>query len=81
MIHKKLIISEDVINDIVEECNRHKNVETGGLLFGKIVGEYLIILKLIHFSTNARRTQVYFEMDEDFAINITKQMKKIILLI
>jgi len=76
MIHKKLIISENVINDIVEECNRHKNVETGGLLFGKIVGEYLIILKLIHFSTNARRTQVYFEMDEDFAINITKQMEK-----
>src|SRR5215204_2985180 len=76
MIHKKLIIPENVINDIVEECNRHKNVETGGLLFGKIVGEYLIILKLIHFSTNARRTQVYFEMDEDFAINITKQMEK-----
>jgi proteasome lid subunit RPN8/RPN11 len=76
MIHKKLIISEDVINDIVEESNRHKNVETGGLLFGKIVGEYIIILKLIHFSTNARRTQFYFEMDEDFAINITKQMEK-----
>src|SRR5919107_4146342 len=76
MIHKKLIISEDVINDIVEECNRHKNVETGGLLFGKIVGEYIIILKIIHSSTNAKRTQVYFEMDEDFAINITKQMEK-----
>jgi proteasome lid subunit RPN8/RPN11 len=76
MIHKKLIISEDVINEIVEESNRHKNVETGGLLFGKIIGEYIIILKLIHFSTNARRTQLYFEMDEDFAINITKQMEK-----
>ena len=74
MIYKKLIISEDVINDIVEESNRHKNVETGGLLFGKIIGEYIIIL--IHFSTNARRTQVYFEMAEDFAINITKQMEK-----
>ena len=76
MIHKKLIISEDVINEIVEESNRHKNVETGGLLFGKIIGEYIIILKLIHFSTNAKRTQLYFEMDEDFAINITKQMEK-----
>jgi proteasome lid subunit RPN8/RPN11 len=76
MIHKKLIISEDVINEIVEESNRHKKVETGGLLFGKIIGEYIIILKLIHFSTNAKRTQLYFEMDEDFAINITKQMEK-----
>jgi hypothetical protein len=76
MIYKKLIISEDVINDIVEESNRHENVETGGLLFGKLIGEYIIILKLIHFSTNARRTQVYFEMDEDFAINITKQLEK-----
>jgi proteasome lid subunit RPN8/RPN11 len=76
MIHNKLIISEDVINEIVEESNRHKNVETGGLLFGKIIGEYIIILKLIHFSTNAKRTQLYFEMDEDFAINITKQMEK-----
>ena len=76
MIYKKLIISEDVINDIVEESNRHENVETGGLLYGKLIGEYIIILKLIHFSTNARRTQVYFEMDEDFAINITKQMEK-----
>ncbi|MGZ8887585.1 MAG: Mov34/MPN/PAD-1 family protein, partial [Nitrososphaeraceae archaeon] len=76
MIYKKLIISEDVINDIVEESNRHENVETGGLLYGKLIGEYIIILKLIHFSTNARRTHVYFEMDEDFAINITKQMEK-----
>ena len=76
MIYKKLIISEDIINDIVEESNRHENVETGGLLFGKLIGECIIILKLIHFSTNARRTQVYFEMDEDFAINITKQMEK-----
>ena len=76
MIHKKLIISEDVINDIVDESNRHENVETGGLLFGKFIEEYIIILKLIHFSTNAKRTQVYFEMDEDFAINITKQMEK-----
>ena len=76
MIHKKLIISEDVINEIVEESNRHKNVETGGLLFGQIIGEYIIILKSIHFSTNAKRTQLYFEMDEDFAINITKQMEK-----
>jgi len=76
MIHNKLIISEDVINEIVEESNRHKNVETGGLLFGKIIGEYIIILKSIHFSTNAKRTQLYFEMDEDFAINITKQMEK-----
>jgi len=76
MIHKKLIISEDVINDIVDESNRHENVETGGLLFGKFIEEYIIILKLIHFSTNAKRTQVYFEMDEDFAINITKLMEK-----
>lgn len=76
MIHKKLIISDDVINDIVDESNRHENVETGGLLFGKFIGEYIIILKLIHFSTNAKRTQIYFEMDEDFAINITKQMEK-----
>ena len=76
MIHKKLIISEDVINDIVDESNRHENVETGGLLFGKFIEEYIIILKLIHFSTNAKRTQVYFEMDEDFAINITKQMEQ-----
>ena len=35
MIPKKLIISEDTINDIVEESKRHENVETGGLLFGK----------------------------------------------
>ena len=76
MIPKKLIIAEDTINDIVEESNRHENVETGGLLFGKIIGECIIILKIIHSSTNAKRTQVYFEMDEDFAINITKQMEK-----
>ncbi len=76
MIAKNVIIAEDTINDIVKESNRHENVETGGLLFGKLIGEYIIILKLIHFSTNARRTQVYFEMDEDFAINITKQMEK-----
>ena len=76
MIPKKLIIAEDTINDIVEESNRHENVETGGLLFGRIIGEYIIILKIIHSSTNAKRTQVYFEMDEDFAINITKQMEK-----
>lgn len=73
---KKVIIAEDTINDIVEESNIHENVETGGLLFGKIIGEYIIILKIIHSSTNAKRTQVYFEMDEDFAINITKQMEK-----
>jgi proteasome lid subunit RPN8/RPN11 len=76
MIPKNIIIAEDTINDIVEESNRHKNVETGGLLFGKIIGEYIIILKIIHSSTNAKRTQVYFEMDEDFAIDITKQMEK-----
>jgi proteasome lid subunit RPN8/RPN11 len=76
MTYKKLIISEDIINDIVKESNRHENVETGGLLFGKLIGDCIIILKLIHFSSNARRTQVYFEMDEDFAINITKQMEK-----
>ena len=76
MIPKKVIIAEDTINGIVEESNTHKNVETGGLLFGKIIGEYIIILKIIHSSTNAKRTQVYFEMDEDFAINITKQMEK-----
>jgi proteasome lid subunit RPN8/RPN11 len=76
MIPKKVIIAEDTINDIVEESNRHENVETGGLLFGKIIGEYIIILKIIHSSTKAKRTQVYFEMDEDFAINITKQMEK-----
>ncbi|MBY9022022.1 MAG: Mov34/MPN/PAD-1 family protein, partial [Candidatus Lokiarchaeota archaeon] len=60
----------------VQESNRHEKVETGGLLFGKIIGESIIILKIIHSSTNAKRTQVYFEMDEDFAINITKQMEK-----
>jgi proteasome lid subunit RPN8/RPN11 len=76
MISKKVIIAEDTINDIVEESNRHENVETGGLLFGKIIGECIIILKIIHSSTNAKRTQVYFEMDENFAINITKQMEK-----
>ena len=76
MIHKKVIIAEDTINGIVEESNRHENVETGGLLFGKIIGEYIIILKTIHLSTNAKRTQIYFEMDEDFAINITKQMER-----
>ena len=76
MIHKKLIITEDAINDIVNESNRHEKVETGGLLFGKIIGECIIILNIIHLSTNARRTQVYFEMDEDLAINITKQMEK-----
>ena len=76
MIPKKVIIAEDTINDIVEESNRYKNVETGGLLFGKIIGKYIIILKVIHSSTNAKRTQIYFEMDEDFAINITKQMEK-----
>ena len=76
MIPKKVIIAEDIINDIVEESNRHEKVETGGLLFGKIIGECIIILKVIHSSTNAKRTKVYFEMDEDFAINITKQMEK-----
>src|SRR5688500_6182753 len=76
MIPKNVIIAEDTINDIVKESNRHESVETGGLLFGKIIGEYIIILKIIHSSTNAKRTQVYFEMDEDFAINITKQMEK-----
>jgi len=76
MIPKKVIIAEDTINDIVDESNRHEKVETGGLLFGKIIGESIIILKIIHSSTNAKRTQVYFEMDEDFAINITKQMEK-----
>ena len=75
MIPKIVIIAENIINDIVEESNRHKNVETGGLLFGKIIGEYIIILKIIHSSTKAKRTQVYFEMDEEFAINITKQME------
>jgi hypothetical protein len=76
MIPKKVIIAEDTINDIAVESNRHQNVETGGLLFGKIIGECIIILKIIHSSTNAKRTQVYLEMDEDFAINITKQMEK-----
>ena len=76
MIPKKVIIAEDTINDIAVESNRHQNVETGGLLFGKIIGECIIILKIIHSSTNAKRTQVYFEMDEDFAINITKQMER-----
>ncbi|MGE5634382.1 MAG: Mov34/MPN/PAD-1 family protein [Deltaproteobacteria bacterium] len=76
MIHKKLIITEDAINSIVNESNRHEKVETGGLLFGKIIGECIIIVNIIHLSTNAKRTQVYFEMDEDLAINITKQMEK-----
>jgi proteasome lid subunit RPN8/RPN11 len=77
MSHNKLIITENTIHDIIEESNSHKNVETGGLLFGRIIGEYLIILKIIHLpSANAKRTPVYFEMDEDFAINITKQMER-----
>lgn len=76
MIHKKLIITEDAINSIVNESNRHEKVETGGLLFGKIIGECIIILNIIHLSTNSTRSQVYFEMDEDLAINVTQQMEK-----
>ena len=45
MIPKIVIIAENIINDIVEESNRHKNVETGGLLFGKIIGEIYHNLK------------------------------------
>ena len=45
------------------------------MLFGKTIDKYIIILKVVNLP-NATRTQVQFEIDEDFAISETKRMEK-----
>jgi proteasome lid subunit RPN8/RPN11 len=75
MNREEILIVQDSANNILEDGNKYEHVETGGLLFGKIIDKYIIILKVVNLP-NATRTQVHFEMDEDIAINETKKMEK-----
>jgi proteasome lid subunit RPN8/RPN11 len=75
MNHEELLILKDSAINILEDSNKYGRVETGGLLFGKTIDKYILILKVINLS-NATRAQLHFEMDEDFAISETKKMEK-----
>ncbi len=74
-MNSEVLIAQDSANNILEDSNKYEHVETGGLLFGKIIDKYIIILKVVNLP-NAIRTQVHFEMDEDVAIRETKRMEK-----
>jgi proteasome lid subunit RPN8/RPN11 len=76
MNREEILIVQDSANNILEDSNKYEQVETGGLLFGKTIDKYIIILKVVNLP-NATRTQVHFEMDEDIAISETKKMEKV----
>jgi hypothetical protein len=71
----EVLIAQDSANNILEDSNKYQHVETGGLLFGKIIDKYIIILKVVNLP-NAIRTQVHFEMNEEIAVSETKKMEK-----
>jgi Prokaryotic homologs of the JAB domain len=71
----EVLIAQESANNILEDSNKYQHVETGGLLFGKIIDKYIIILKVVNLP-NAIRTQVHFEMNEEIAISETKKMEK-----
>ena len=73
-MNREVLIAQDSANNILEDSNKYEHVETGGLLFGKIIDKYIIILKAVNMP-NAIRTQVHFEMIE-IAISETKKMEK-----
>lgn len=74
-MNREVLIGQDSANNIFEDSNKYGLVETGGLLFGKIIDKYIIILKVVNLP-NAIRTQVHFEMNEEIAIDETKKMEK-----
>jgi proteasome lid subunit RPN8/RPN11 len=74
-MNREVLIAQDSANNILEDSNKYERVETGGLLFGKIIDKYIIILKVVNLP-HAIRTQVHFEMNEDIAISETKKMEK-----
>ena len=74
-MNREVLIAQDTANNILEDSNKYGHLETGGLLFGKIIDKYIIILKVVNMP-NAIRTQVHFEMSEDIAISETKKMEK-----
>jgi hypothetical protein len=74
-MNREVLIAQDSANNILEDSNKYGHLETGGLLFGKIIDKYIIILKVVNMP-NAIRTQVHFEMSEDIAISETKKMEK-----
>lgn len=74
-MNREVLIAQDSANNILEDSNKYGHLETGGLLFGKIIDRYIIILKVVNMP-NAIRTQVHFEMSEDIAISETKKMEK-----
>lgn len=74
-MNREVLIAQDSANNILEDSNKYGHLETGGLLFGKIIDRYIIILKVVNMP-NAIRTQVHFEMSEDIAISETKRMEK-----
>jgi Prokaryotic homologs of the JAB domain len=71
----EVLIAQESANNILEDSNKYQHVETGGLLFGKIIDKYIIILKVVNLP-NAIRTQVHFEMNEEIAVSETKKMEK-----
>jgi Prokaryotic homologs of the JAB domain len=74
-MNREVLIAQDSANNILEDSDKYGHVETGGLLFGKIIDKYIIILKVVNLP-NAIRTQVHFEMNEEIAIDETKKMEK-----
>jgi hypothetical protein len=74
-MNREVLIAQDSANNILEDSDKYEHVETGGLLFGKIIDKYIIILKVVNLP-NAIRTKVHFEIDEDIAIKETKNMEK-----
>jgi hypothetical protein len=74
-MNREVLIAQDIADNILEDSNKYEHVETGGLLFGKFIDKYIIILKVVN-QPNAIRTQVHFEMNEDIAISETKKMEK-----
>jgi proteasome lid subunit RPN8/RPN11 len=71
----EVLIAEDTVDIIVQESKKFKNIETGGLIFGRKINTSAIILKIINLP-NATRNQIYFEIDEELAINETRKMEK-----
>ncbi len=47
MNREEILIVQDSANNILEDSNKYEQVETRGLLFGKTIDKYIIILKVV----------------------------------
>jgi len=72
-LNSVVFLVEDIKQQIIKECKNHHFVETGGLLFGKVVENSIYILN-IYTPEYSRRNLAQFSIDEKEADKITNLM-------